>query len=774
MILKASTMAKSGKRQRRENERVNPIVMKIQEFIREHLKKRLEKYSSLVIYDPDTHYQDIVGELAGGKCALIEVAKSVIKGREKAMDVWRKLGEKPDPDRCLLIYIPTKKPMTDLEKQNDPFQIFALGGGEFPKDDGDEYQALCHKAAPDLIAQIDELFKSGTPNFDTINSLIEGKANWPQLRTLLKAESAVEILIGFLSPNLDQKTSLEQNTSWLAELKAFSESVLGYKLRTRSQKWDKIRDELWRFVLYSEFVLDLPGEMPSAFKDVPYADLPHKNVVYTLCDNIRSFDRTQQMYMDKAIEVAEELQLAERLKDITDFGERDTFAFEEVTFLRRFAEAALQADLDKAGRLMETRKKSIWVKQTADRLLLWTIAERALELIKGAEDLSDSLDRESSRLPDLIHFYCERMKKLDLLHRNLEQAVLEAYGELEPLEELVETARKKYLNLAEAAQRAFVDGVEKKGWPVSGFLRNTEVFDHFVAPLLKERQRVAFFMVDALRYELGAELESEMAGEYKTEIHGVCAQLPTITTVGMAALMPEADGNLVLRNVEGSLVPQIKGTSITQPNERYEFMNSVYGDRCFMINLSDLLSIKKKPKWSDAVDLLIIKTTDIDDFGEMKPIETFRMLPDIIKKILAGLKRLSVYGFQRAVIATDHGFILLNEQAPGDTVTKPPGDWVAVKNRCLLGNGSSNAGTLVVESAQVGIKGDFPNYAVPRTFGTFVKGKTYFHEGLSLPECILPVISVRMEKAQAKKKPAIEIRLSYKGGKTSQITTGVR
>ena len=116
--------------------------------------------------------------------------------------------------------------------------------------------------------------------------------------------------------------------------------------------------------------------------------------------------------------------------------------------------------------------------------------------------------------------------------------------------------------------------------------------------------------------------------------------------------------------------------------------------------------------------------------------------------------------------------MLLDEQQAGDKVGKPPGEWIAVKGRCLLGKGSSGEGVLVFNKSEVGIQGDFEDYVVPRSFGTFKKGQPYFHEGLSLQECILPVISVDFGTKKAERfSTSIDISLSYKGVSTGKITT---
>lgn len=744
--------------------------MAIEDFIRDQLRKRVEKTVALVVYDPENRYKGIVHALASDDCRVIDGSESTILGREQALDTWRKLSSDRGKQKHLIVYLPIKKPKSDEERRQDPYQIFAIGGGEFPRDDGDEYQALCHKTAPDLVGQIDELFKAGVPDFETINNLIEGKGNWPKLRTILKVESAAEILTALLSPSDEQKKILDKDDAWFSEFNEFVKTTLGIKLKTKSRKWSKISEELWRYVLFSEFAFDLPGELPPELKDVPRADNPYKGLVYTVCDNLRSSEKHQRVYMDMAGKVADDLQLEERMHDIETLGERDTFEFQEKTYLKAFVNAVTAGDIGKSSDLLKSRKQSIWIKHTSERQVLWTTAERAFQLITAINDKREDLKAKSKSLEGLFSFYCEELRQIDRLHRELERAVSDTYGELDSVGDLVEIARKHYLQFIEEVQAEFISLVQKEGWPVSGKIRSSQVFEKFVLPWVKEKKKIAYFLVDALRYELGAELEKELSIEFTTKLQPVCAQLPTITNMGMAVLMPESGGNVELVRDGENIVPYVKGIKIVLPSDRLEYIRSLYGDRCHMIDLDDLLT-KKYLKLPETVDLLIVKTTDIDGMAEAKPIETYRMFPDIIKKLIAGVKKLRNLKFERTVIATDHGFMLLKEREAGDTVEKPPGDWIKVKDRCLLGSGSGNPGTVVFRIEDVGIKGNFENCAVPRTFATFAKGQLYYHGGLSLQECVLPVISVDLSKGAAGKPRSIDLHLSYRGGTTDRITT---
>jgi hypothetical protein len=186
------------------------------------------------------------------------------------------------------------------------------------------------------------------------------------------------------------------------------------------------------------------------------------------------------------------------------------------------------------------------------------------------------------------------------------------------LSEFIEVARKRYLEFIEEIQKTFIELVQKEGWPASGQLRNTQVFDRFVAPSLESREKIAFVMVDALRYELALELRNKLSDNYGVELHPMCAQLPTITDVGMAS-----DSKLTLIRDNDDLIPSLGGMKIKTPDDRLQYMKGIYGDRCHMIDLDDLLK-KKNIKFPVTMQLLVVKTTVIDDIGEIMPREAAR------------------------------------------------------------------------------------------------------------------------------------------------------
>jgi hypothetical protein len=351
----------------------------------------------------------------------------------------------------------------------------------------------------------------------------------------------------------------------------------------------------------------------------------------------------------------------------------------------------------------------------------------------------------------------------------MEQSLAECHEEHDGLERLVTTARTGYLKLASVLQAELIRHVQNEGWPAIGhqLLRNSQVFDRQVGPALEAGQRVAYFLVDSLRYELAVELEKQLSDKHTVRTSTVCAQLPTYTEVGMASLMPEADTALSLTVKDDSLVTSLGGVPATTPAARFAYLKSKKGDFCADIELEDLVR-QKKPKIDTR--LLLVRTRDIDTIAHDTPHQVLQIIPHLVRLIIRGVGKVEGAGFQKAIIATDHGFVLLHEQEPGNLAPKPTGNWLVEKSRCLLGRGDSDNANVVFKREQVGIRGEFSDYAVPRTLVPYRRGHLYYHEGLSLQECVLACLTVDL-KPQAKREALPSLQISYRQGKTDKITS---
>lgn len=742
--------------------------MSIREYIQNEIfGRRAREHGSLVIYDPSRRYRDIVLTMTAEKRQVIDASQSVIEQREVATDAL--LGLADGQIHQLVVWVPAAVPADDDGKQRDPFAVFAEIGAVFPQGDGDDYASLCRQAKPDHIPEINRLFEEGEPSFEMVDALDEG-GSWPKLKTLLGANSSKEILLGIMSPKAGQDAALKTDATWVTEAREFIQRILGHKLKTRGQTRQSIADELWQVILFSEFVFDCAGDIPAALASVPRVGNEAKALVYDVCDELRKHQDHKDTYQQNAREIEKDLVLAEHCEEYRRLGDRDTFAFEERSYLQQLVERALAGQLEQARTVWDSRRTSIWLSHE-DRLAEWSLASRALDLLDTAERLSTP---KFPTLESIVQGYAMTWRDLDRHHREMEQAVNQWQGDHEGLDSLVARARTAYFRSVEALQAEFIRLVTAEGWPVSGgqVLWNSQVFSKTVAPALAAGKRVAYILVDSLRYELGVEIEKQLSDKHKVTLHTVCAQLPTYTEVGMASLMPDAESALKLLQKDGKLVTTLDGEAATTPSARFIYLQSRKGDQCGDLNLEDLLR-QKKPKIPDKVKLLVVRTRDIDALAHGSVHQVHQMIPTLVRQLIRGLAKLAELGFDQAVIATDHGFILVHEQEAGNVAPRPAGTWLIEKDRCLLGVGTADSANLVMKAVELGIPGDVEDFAAPKTLVPYSRGVMYYHEGLSLQECVLPCLSVQLEAADTKTKKSSPPRLTltYRQGKTDRITS---
>ncbi len=742
--------------------------MKLKSFIQERIRQRLASTDSLVVYDPDSRYRDLTLELADTQVCVVDATPSIITAREDAMRWWGRMGETSANSSRLLVYVPYPKPLTKEDCQKDPFQQFALGGDVFPNGDGDSYQAICLSAKPDFQRAIDELFQSGSaPSFEMVDAL-DANANWPQLRTLLSCESTREILVALFSPNVSQRENLTRETTWISEYRSFARQTLGLAPHAQLKTWEELREELARYVLFSEFAFDLPTDLPPSLESVPHAGLGHEAVIYAVCDALRDSQSHQETYKTLARQVSKQLKLESLMAPEQNYGVRDTFAFEERYYLRQCATAIAIGALGRAAEIIEARQNSVWVKAD-DRGISWTIARRGLDLVQAIRDAGREASTVASDLASLLHFYVSQGRRVDALFRQFAQTLQDSLGESDGLEKLIEIAHRQYREYSDALQKRFMTAVRAEGWPIPGFDRQTQVFPRHVAPAIERKERVAYFLLDGMRYELAAEMLRELPAGVSARIDVALAQVPTITPVGMAALLPGAEAKLVLANAESTLVPRIGERTVKTPLDREAQIKAEYGDRARVITLDELLKARR-PSVDGKVSLLVIRNKDIDQAGEMMQDFALGLMQKAMEKILRALRIVQEMDFQKAVLATDHGFLFLGEELPGDKITKPEGKWRLEKERCLIGTGAATQGTVRFAKEDLSVQGEFEDIVVPETWGTFQTGSIYMHSGLSLQECVIPVVTVEFGAVERTGEPA-SIRLHYRGAKTGTITT---
>ncbi|MEW9798032.1 PglZ domain-containing protein [Alteromonas sp. CYL-A6] len=743
--------------------------MSIQKFIQEQVfAPRLEKYQVLVVYDAEQRYREACLALASEKCEVVDATESSIKARGAAIHALNELGSNKIDQ--LLVYIPASKPLEDEDKQKDPYALYSACGAVFPSSDGDSYLSICLKAKPDHATQVRALFdQDSNPSFAVIDA-IGGGLNWPNLRATLDVESTRDILFSLLVPSDAQQSALKASDSWIQEAKDLLNTSIGLTLKTRGKTWSAIAEELWRFVLFSEFAFDLPEDLPAQLVDVPRAADAAEPLLTDICERLRSDRRTQATYIERAESAEAELDLKALCSGIKDLGERDTFPFEERTFLNQAIEALQRDDTDKIRQILSRHAQSVWTGK-GESQSQWDLLRSSLALVEACQDNERLLAEHTRSMDALVTFYISQFREVDRLHREFEQAVSDydwqdTQGLLHPLQQQV---RKQYGRLIEKLQLLFTKHLQSEGWPLTSYLSNTDVFDKLVAPKLAQSgHKVAYLMVDALRYELGVALEQQLAEDGKVELTPALAQLPSITLVGMASLLPDAGKSLELNKVDGKLVPSINGQEIKTVTQRMELIRKRYGARFQEGRLEDY--VRNRFKVDDGTELLVLRSVEIDGHFENHPDTAPTEIMNALKRIRVATHKLKSAGFRDVVIVTDHGFFMNTHAQAGDTCNKLSGDWLNIHERCLLGDGATDQHHFAMPSDKVGIRSNMPKLAGPLTMASYKSGMLYYHGGTSLQECVVPVITLQLDAPDQAPIEQANVILSYKNG-AKRITT---
>src|SRR5207253_8053381 len=125
---------------------------------------------------------------------------------------------------------------------------------------------------------------------------------------------------------------------------------------------------------------------------------------------------------------------------------------------------------------------------------------------------------------------------------------------------------------------------------------------------------VAYVWVDALRFEMARELCRLLKDDFELEIQPAISMMPTITEIGMAALLPKAhESGKVVAVGGGKLALEIGGKVIKDRKDRVAFLKEHAGVPVFDCKLDDLLP-KPKTKVKDGIEnakLVLVTSQEI-------------------------------------------------------------------------------------------------------------------------------------------------------------------
>ena len=756
--------------------------MNVSSYVRTQVINLVSERRVVVWFDGERQFAALARNLKAPHLVVVSAETSRLVARREADTILAKMNaseQGDERDAALLVYVPWSRGADEGTRLADPFEHLGLIGAAFGDKEAEQLPALARRALPQLVGEVERLFREGRPTLAMLDELGRGRRGprYPLLKSALGTETPIEVVAQLLGVG-DAAARLDATAGARNEAERLLAEELDFPGHAAGTLCEKVVVDLGRYVLFSEFVFDLTVPVPDPLASVPRAAVAHRDLVYAVCDRLRGVDELRTAYMERAEHVERELRLPELFTHAAALGSRNTFPFEERLCLARVVALACHGDLDGAQTAAAAPRGSVW-RQQGTRSVLWKLAARCLALLGVAQEIDGSMPAPSTSVAEWVRRYTSAggLAELDLHQRRVEQAAAEGY-ESEELEPLVSLCRRRYAAITETLQSTFQAALEREGWPPEGVLRQTQIFDRFVAPALEDGRRVAFFLVDGMRFEMGEDLAGALEGLGEIQILPAAAVLPTITSMGMAALLPGADSSMPLIDVNGELVPEVGGEALANSPARMELLKHRFGDRFREITLGDLFSMSpaRLRNRLGAADLLVVRTQDIDAFGEGGSLFTARKyMSHVLQELRDAAERLAGLGFSVLVFAADHGHVLLQEIPAGDVVAGPPGEWKLAKRRCYLGHSLGRVpGTVVLTAAKVGINGPVSELVVPAGLRVFAAGEGYFHGGVSLQECVVPVVCLTAQHAQRGAASVFSVELKYRSDRFTSRVIGLK
>lgn len=747
-----------------------------QQEIAGRIERHLKERRLVVFYDPRREFEPFVQDLLDNAGEAGEVGLGATKAWLSTFD-----GS----------YVSLRREVEERLQAGEPhYGVVYVGGEERDRRKsalmefdlaGQTYEPQLRKLARDILrdrfsdGQIDELLEPEGVGFREIAAAFDGGSGEASILKLLFGSVGSEAILAqwILHPDRDDEIVAK---GAFKELCALVQARIGLELPDAVTAAVARRD-LARYVLVNEFRLDLAGQSPGGLALIPETTLKdQRERIRAIAAEMRSSDPSQ--YGTLADHVEADFSLAALPIDARELGSIDTFRFEEERLLDAAGESLADGHPEEALELAQGREDSHWVRSNPRRLAQWSA-------LKQAAHLAECVSRAGTELPALkgkapaawIERYIapDGWAVVDGMERRL-GAFLSAMDEDPVTAEAITKARRDYAEWVRLLAEGLASSLTAAQWDSGDILHQTQIFDEKVR-LAKDP--VAYFVVDAFRYEMAQELASRLEEQAEQVVlEGAVAALPTITPVGMAALLPGASASFAVLPGTTGIAGAIDGIRFPDWAARWKHLQAKVPG-CAEVRLEKLLQMSPEALAGlvAGTRLLLVRSQDIDAVGEADVgVVAQQAMATVIPNLARAVHRLRRAGVRRIVLSADHGHLLDETQDDDMKVEVPGGEKVELHRRCWAGRGGQTpAGTIRVSGANLGYATDL-DFVFPNGRGVFLAGGglRYHHGGLSLQEMVVPVLSITMPATVSAAGPEAKVRLHDVPEKITNRTVGVR
>jgi hypothetical protein len=428
-------------------------------------------------------------------------------------------------------------------------------------------------------------------------------------------------------------------------------------------------------------------------------------------------------------------------------GSIDTFRFEEHVLLAHCGDLIATKQFDQALRIIGGREHSFWLDRDVARKAQWEACRRMAELGRLCVTVRAAVSKVLGDANAWIDAYASKdgWFRLDQAQRRLEAWI--ANLDDDPQERPLGIVRDTYDDACRAMADGFTRAMVRANWTVPASLHQTRIYSEIVA---QQPKPVAYFLVDAMRFEMGVELAERLPKTTEVIVRPAVCALPSITPIGMAALQPGASSSFSVVEQGGTLGVRIDASFLPDLAARKKFA-AARVPNLVDLSLDELLSLQpsKLAKKIEGAQVVMVRSQEIDHAGEAGFTFHARQVMDtVIDNLARAIRKLAAAGIEHAVVTADHGHLYFpSDRDESMRIGSPGGDEVDLHRRCWIGRGGSTpAGCVRVNAAALGYDSDL-DFVFPLGTGVFKAGGdlAFHHGGPSLQELVIPVLTVRMK-----------------------------
>lgn len=250
--------------------------------------------------------------------------------------------------------------------------------------------------------------------------------------------------------------------------------------------------------------------------------------------------------------------------------------------------------------------------------------------------------------------------------------------------------------------------------------------------------------VDGLRYDIAQRLMEKLGTMGGTKLAARWTSMPSVTASGKVWCSPVA-GLVSGRADDVEFVPRVlaDGRPLSNPNLR-------------KLLVDNGIQYLDKHESGDPTGRAWTEAGDLDHYGHEHEVRLARDMDTQLGQVIERAQELRDAGWRQLRIVTDHGWLLLPSGLPKTELPKHQAEtrW----GRCAVLKNTAHGTPLTFgwdwcKDVQV---------AYAPGVSSFVAGADYAHGGLSLQECLVPVLDIVLA-TQASQKPVTIKSVTWKG-----------